>query len=204
MPWVESEYAGELAVVAAWIAALLPWNLSYQSAAPPVGGTIYTARFGLLGLQIRPYQYVLIDNQTAPIRPLLREFFPGTNVVGGVYVTTPPSAATFYASLPGTPETTAAGASLFWAGVAWSAGAAVLLLALAFSVVIYAREEEVARRLPVDSVHAMGGLLAAATVALAAATVLFYLGRDVVGLPIPVGVIVVGALAAALLRAERV
>ena len=28
MSWVESEYAGELAVVSAWLAALLPWSIS--------------------------------------------------------------------------------------------------------------------------------------------------------------------------------
>jgi len=28
MAWVESEYAGELAVVSAWFAALLPWSIS--------------------------------------------------------------------------------------------------------------------------------------------------------------------------------
>lgn len=31
MPWVNSEYAGELAVVSAWLAALLPWSVTVRS-----------------------------------------------------------------------------------------------------------------------------------------------------------------------------
>lgn len=31
MAWVRSEYAGELAVVAAWVSALLPWSVSFFS-----------------------------------------------------------------------------------------------------------------------------------------------------------------------------
>ncbi|UPV99572.1 hypothetical protein M0R88_13730 [Halorussus gelatinilyticus] len=31
MVWVRSEYAGELAVVAAWLSALLPWNVTYST-----------------------------------------------------------------------------------------------------------------------------------------------------------------------------
>lgn len=34
MVWVKSEYAGELSVVSAWIAALLPWWISYAPAGP--------------------------------------------------------------------------------------------------------------------------------------------------------------------------
>ena len=31
MTWVDSEYAGELAVVSAWLAALLPWSVTVRS-----------------------------------------------------------------------------------------------------------------------------------------------------------------------------
>jgi hypothetical protein len=31
MVWVRSEYAGELAVVLAWLSALLPWNITYST-----------------------------------------------------------------------------------------------------------------------------------------------------------------------------
>ena len=40
MVWVRSEYAGELAVVSAWIAALVPWNVTYATA-EGVGGILY-------------------------------------------------------------------------------------------------------------------------------------------------------------------
>lgn len=43
MVWVRSEYAGELAVVSAWIAALTPWNLTYS---PEIaGGSLLFVRF---------------------------------------------------------------------------------------------------------------------------------------------------------------
>ncbi|MFC6793876.1 hypothetical protein ACFQFH_05355 [Halobaculum halobium] len=48
MVWVRSEYAGELAVLSTWVAALLPWNLFYGAVA---GGTVLFVRFPLF--QIR-------------------------------------------------------------------------------------------------------------------------------------------------------
>lgn len=43
MVWVRSEYAGELAVVSAWLAALVPWNVTY--ATPEGVGTVLRIRF---------------------------------------------------------------------------------------------------------------------------------------------------------------
>lgn len=40
MVWVRSEYAGELAVVFAWLAALLPWNVTY-STLPGLGSALF-------------------------------------------------------------------------------------------------------------------------------------------------------------------
>ncbi|GAB6878100.1 hypothetical protein JCM17823_03740 [Halorubrum gandharaense] len=40
MVWVRSEYAGELAVVSAWLAALLPWNVTYTTG-EGLGGLLY-------------------------------------------------------------------------------------------------------------------------------------------------------------------
>lgn len=40
MVWVRSEYAGELAVVSAWLAALVPWNVTYTTGGG-VGGILY-------------------------------------------------------------------------------------------------------------------------------------------------------------------
>lgn len=218
MPWVRSEYAGETAVVSAWLAALVPWSVTYQPALPPLGATVYLARLGLFGVQIRPRQTILVRrpaelagggsgatvNESVPITDVIDLFVPGSKVIGNVYATTPPTAAAFYADLPITPETTAAGSSLFWGGVAWTVGAVVLLAALALSVALYRDETGVTERLPVDPVTAMGGLLGATCVAFAVGTVLFYLGRSVTGVPVPLGLVVVGALAVMLLRAERV
>ncbi|PSP45528.1 hypothetical protein BRC69_05510 [Halobacteriales archaeon QH_6_66_25] len=52
--WVRSEYASELAVLSAWIAVLLPWNVAYQPNAPPDGqASIYFFRFALFEIQFR-------------------------------------------------------------------------------------------------------------------------------------------------------
>lgn len=43
MPWVRAEYAGALAVVSTWLAALVPWNVTYS---PEVsGGAVLFVRF---------------------------------------------------------------------------------------------------------------------------------------------------------------
>lgn len=218
MPWVRSEYAGEVAVVSAWLAALLPWTVTIQPSLPPLGARVYVARFGLVGLQIRPRQTIrietapaLVDGQTAgavnrtvPIDHVIDLFVPGSKLIGNLYATTPPTAAAFYANLPVTPETTAAGSSLFLAGLAWTVGAVVLLATLVVSVALYRDEDGVTEWLPVDPATAIGALLGVTCLALGAATLLFYLGRAVTGIPIPVGVLVIGALSVALLRAERV
>jgi uncharacterized protein (TIGR04206 family) len=44
--WVRSEYAGELAVLSAWLTALVPWSVSY---APDIaGGSLLDVRFPFL------------------------------------------------------------------------------------------------------------------------------------------------------------
>ncbi|MFB6090053.1 MAG: hypothetical protein ABEJ97_03255 [Halobellus sp.] len=43
MVWVRSEYAGELAVVSTWLAALVPWNVTYSSDVS--GGAVLFVRF---------------------------------------------------------------------------------------------------------------------------------------------------------------
>ena len=42
MVWVRSEYAGELAVLSAWLCAFVPWNVTYS---PDVGGGLLFVRF---------------------------------------------------------------------------------------------------------------------------------------------------------------
>jgi hypothetical protein len=43
MVWVRSEYAGELAVVSAWLSALIPWNVTYSAGI--AGGSLLFVRF---------------------------------------------------------------------------------------------------------------------------------------------------------------
>lgn len=45
MVWVKSEYAGELAVVSAWLAAVLPWTVSYTPDHVQFPGTVVVFRF---------------------------------------------------------------------------------------------------------------------------------------------------------------
>lgn len=50
MVWVRSEYAGELAVVSAWLAAVVPWNITYASA-DGIPGSILYLRFPFFEVQ---------------------------------------------------------------------------------------------------------------------------------------------------------
>ena len=190
MPWVDAEYAGELAVVSAWLAALVPWSVSFQPNAP-FGSIYFAVRWPLWELQVRLPATVEGDPQ--PVIDALTQVYPGVRVFWDFYLADPLSAATFYD--PGL---------LSAAGTAWVAGAAVVLVAVVLGMALYRDEAGVAARLPVDHVRLMAGLLGLATVAFAAATVLYWLGPAFVGLPIPVGVVVLAALAVVLARVERV
>lgn len=192
MPWVKAEYAGELAVVAAWLAALVPWSVSLQPDGP-FGSVLFMVRWPLAELQVRVPANLTANGQPLDVEGALGQVYPGTNVFGSFYVTEPVSAATFYESSPLVPG-----------GWAWLVGAAVVLVALGLSVALYLDEAGTARRLPADHVRVMAALLGLATAAFAVASGFYYLGRDVVGVPVPVGVAVVGALAVALARVERV
>lgn len=48
MVWVRSEYAGELAVLAAWVAALLPWNIMYAPEIEGLEGSVLYIRWPFL------------------------------------------------------------------------------------------------------------------------------------------------------------
>jgi len=49
MAWVEKEYAGELAVVFAWLTLFLPWNITYVGGI--FGGSVLYVRFPFVQLQ---------------------------------------------------------------------------------------------------------------------------------------------------------
>ena len=97
MPWVKAEYAGELAVVSAWIAALVPWSLSVQPAGP-FGSLLFMVRWPLVELQVRLPASLSADGEPLDVAAGLAQVYPGVNLFGSFYVTEPVSAATFYQS----------------------------------------------------------------------------------------------------------
>lgn len=178
MAWVKSEYAGELAVVSAWIAALLPWYASYgpdalrEIAAEEGSGAVLFVRWPFF--QVR---YVF-----------------GVPFADGTVSSTVFDATEIYGELGGVEA----------AYQAWYVGAAVLALAVLLSVAMYADYERVEDALPAPSVRVMGGLLGLGGLCLTAATVLFARRADFEGIPVPVGLVVVLVLAGLLLRVDLV
>lgn len=201
MTWVRSDYAGELAVLSAWLSMVLPWNVVYQPAAP-LNSTVVFFRFSVFELQVRfPFIFEFGGDIVTAAEALAIEF-PGTKLIWGMFVTTPVGALSHYGEMAASRDGT--GQFLFLGSVAWAVAAVVLVVALVVSVVLYLREAEFERRSPVDPVRLIGVLLGAATVATAAASVLYVLDSDVAGIPIPVGVVLMGVLSVTLLRVERV
>lgn len=180
MVWVRSEYAGELAVLSTWVAALLPWNLHY---APGVaGGALLYVRFPLL--QIR-YAFGL---------SLIR----GTQV--GLPVPPPLVDSTgFVVSAMGFQDN----AGLTSAYEVWAVAAAVYLVAVGISVLYY-RDEDRVEAWSVDPVSLLGGLLLAVAGLLGASSYLAFRADAFPGVPVPVGVFIVGLLGVVLLGADRV
>jgi hypothetical protein len=191
--WVRSKYAGELAVLSAWLSVLLPWNITYHGNAPPEGeAAVYFFRFAFFELQFRRPWVFEINGETTVATEPLELTYAGTQLFGNVFVTTPPTSLQFY-------EETLAQASM-----AWSVAAVGFALAFALSLALYFREEEVSAALPVSEVQLMGGLLAVGALGTAASTVLFFQASHTRGITLPVGVLVVGVLAVVLLQTEKV
>lgn len=194
MAWVRSEYAGELAVLSAWLSMVLPWNVGYYASVPTAGidSKLLLFRLSIFELQFRFPGVIRIDGERAyEASKSFDALFSGVHVFWDLFVTTPPLAIAHHEG------------SMRLASVAWGAAALALLGSFAVSVALYRREERLEARSPVDPVRLIGLLLGVATVATAAATVFYYLERDLAGLPIPVGVVVMGALSVVLLRVER-
>lgn len=194
--WVRSKYTSELAVLAAWVSALLPWNLTHHTDAT-VGGfqdietTVFFLRFVFLEIQIR--QETVVNNEVGlDVTDVLTEQYAGAGVGSGVYLTSPPTSMLFYED------------ALFQASLLWTVAAAALALALLLSIALYFRTEATLERLPVSEVRLMGALLGIVTVALAGSSVLYYLERDLMGTPIPIGIPVLGALSLVLLLMKEV
>jgi len=191
--WVRSEYAGELAVLSAWIAALLPWNVAYQSNAPPDGqASVYFFRFALFEVQFRRPWVFEVNGEVTDAMEVLDAIYAGTSLFGNVYATSPPSSVAFYDGTMGQ------------ASLLWTVAALAFALAFVLSLALYFREDEVAARLPVSEIHLMGALLGVGALGTGGASALYLTARDSTGIPVPVGVVVVGVLAAVLLRTEKV
>jgi hypothetical protein len=179
MVWVRSEYAGELAVLSAWLSALIPWNVTYS---PNLGAvSALFVRFPLF--QVRYVWGIQVDQNVALSAPV-----PGWLLPGGLER---------YSALA-----TQEGLSILRAYQVWALGAAVFAIALALSIAYYTREQQV-EELSVDPVRLMGGLLGLSGAVFAVATYLLYT-RGLPGIPIPVGVFFLFAFAGLLLTAERV
>jgi len=165
MVWVSREHAGALAVVSAWLAAFLPWNITYSS----VGGPwVVFVRFPLFEFQYTSGVGAGVDG------PAVR------SVLAAVQLRT--------------------GEGLELATQIWAVGALVICAALMLSVVYYTNEARIeAGR--IHPVRLMGGLLGLAAGLFGLATVFVWTG-GFGGVPIPVGVVLLGLLAGVLLRAE--
>ncbi len=170
MAWVRSEYAGELAVVSAWLAALLPWNVTYA--------TIFEGEVTILSIRFPFVQ----------LRYLLGVELPGDE---GLAIDHPMAARSLVEGDP------------VLVYNLWIIGALFVFAAVGLSVVLYLREEWVRGRLSGSPVRYMGGLLAGATLSLSASTIAIIThGEFGGGIPIPLGLVVLGALAWILLTVD--
>lgn len=200
--WVKSRYTSELAVLAAWVSVLVPWNVVYHTGAAieefptlsgeTIEGTIFFLRFPFFELQIREQNVAVGEILIENFDEELALQYAGAEVFGGLYVTTPPTSATFYEG------------AIWQASLLWSLAALALALAVALSLALYFRTDRTIERLPVSEVRLMGGLLGVAALGMAGSTYLYFLERETMGTPIPVGVLVVGALSLVLLRTKEV
>lgn len=185
--WVRSEYAGELAVVATWVAALVPWNVMVSTLET---GTVLFVRFPLF--QVRYVFGELIARGTLIGLPIPSPVVDTQGVVVSAL-------------------TLQRGTGLETAYWIWALGALAYLVALATSIAYY-RDEKRVEAGPVDPVRALGGLLGVAGVCFGVATL--YLTPSILGVempgqggfpgvPVPIGVVVLLVLSGVLLTVER-
>jgi len=195
--WVRSEYANELAVLSAWLSVFVPWSGATHTQqgtvlGAEVGSDIIFLRFPLVEFQFRSPAVIQSGAERITVDAAVNGAYPGTELFGDVYLTTPPSSVLFYDS------------TLRQASLLWTAGAVGFALALLLSLALYVREDRVVAALPVSPVQFMGALLGVGALGTAGASVLQFAARDTVGVPVPVGVLVIAVLAAVLLRTEAV
>jgi len=80
MVWVRSEYAGELAVLSAWLSAFIPWNVMLSSVA---GGSVLFVRFAFV--QVRYTYGVPFTQGVAVSDPLSAVSFQAGNSIAVAY-----------------------------------------------------------------------------------------------------------------------
>jgi hypothetical protein len=191
MVWVDSEYTEEFGVLATWLSMIVPWSVTYFTDAP-LQSIVAFVRVSVFELQLRFPSTITFDGVPLEVANALAAEYSGIQLFGNFYATVPPAAAIRY------------NGPLALANWAWTLAAVVMLLAFGLSVSMYVRTDNTRERLPRPYHRIAGTLLGLASVLSLIATVGMYLERDVVGVPIPVGVVIVGGLAVALLRAETV
>ncbi|PSP50877.1 hypothetical protein BRC60_04355 [Halobacteriales archaeon QH_1_68_42] len=143
MPWVRSEYAGELAVLSVWLTALLPWSVSYFN--ETIAGrdvTVINIRF--LFFQFHYLSGISFGEQSIDDLVQLIHEIP--------------------AFVPDNQQLEAE---------IWVAGAVLFALLLALSFLYYVREEDLTERVPVDLVRLFGGAFALLALVFTAVVVLF-------------------------------
>lgn len=179
MVWVRSEYAGELAVLSTWVAALVPWNVHYAPLSE--GASLLFVRFPIL--QVR---YVF-----------------GLSLIRGTQIGLPAppqlvDSTGFVVSAIGFQDNTAL-SDAYWV---WAIGALVYVAALGLSLLYYHDEDRV-EGWRFDPVRVLGGLLVTTAGLFGVASYLAWGANAFPGVPIPVGVLIVGLLGGVLLAADR-
>jgi len=186
MARVSSEYAGELAVVATWLTALMPWSVSVLN--PVIAGDrwlVVNIRFVFFQLAFRyrngqPVDFAPLQPvwNVAPFGSVTRALRPGDWAACNPAVTVPCDQAL--------------------EARVWLVAAVLFALPVLASVVYYAREDLV-ESTDADPVRVFGVAFAAVALLLTAATVMFYQHQPTV----PVGTLFAWAFAALLLRVDR-
>jgi hypothetical protein len=198
MVWVKSEYADELAVLVTWLSMVLPWSVAYHTNGP-LGSHLAFVRISVFELQLRFPSDITFDGVPLDVARALDVVYSGFQIGGNFYGTFPPLAALFYDGGP-----TENARALLLGNAFWTLAAVLLVVAFGLSIAMYSRESATRARLPLSYHRIAGWLLIAASVCLAVATAWFYVARSTVGVPIPVGLVVVLALGVSLVRAETV
>ena len=191
MAWVKSEYAGEFAVLSTWIAVALPWTVS-RTKDGPLQSVLFFFRFGIFEVQLRFPSKITFNGVPLEVERALAVVYSGTEVGGNFYLDVPPLAATFYDG------------TMALAYVAYTLGAVLLAGAFVLSLAVYLRESRVRSMLPMRYPRLTGYVLAAVTLFFTVSTVALAQGSVPMGLPIPVGLVVLAFLAAVLIRADLV